>query len=62
MLFLVYLILFYVSHLPLSNKPLRQVTSNSVRLVSSTTRELRNEWFAPSGYSVNVATANATQV
>ncbi|KOM28694.1 hypothetical protein LR48_Vigan564s000400 [Vigna angularis] len=39
-----------------------QVTSNSVRLVSSTTRELRNEWFAPSGYSVNVATANATQV
>ncbi|KAA8519402.1 hypothetical protein F0562_013658 [Nyssa sinensis] len=39
-----------------------QVTSSSVRLVSSTTRELRNEWHAPSGYSVNVATANATQV
>ncbi|KAK7282168.1 hypothetical protein RIF29_10756 [Crotalaria pallida] len=38
-----------------------QVTSNSVRLVSSTTRELRNEWHAPSGFSVNVATANATQ-
>ncbi|KAK4488128.1 hypothetical protein RD792_003870 [Penstemon davidsonii] len=41
---------------------LLQVTSNSVRLVSSTSRVLRNEWFAPSGYSVNVATANATQV
>ncbi|CAL0325072.1 unnamed protein product [Lupinus luteus] len=39
-----------------------QVTSNSVRLVSSTTRELRNEWHAPTGFSVNVATANATQV
>lgn len=39
-----------------------QVTSNSVRLVSSTTRELLNEWHAPSDYSVNVATANATQV
>ncbi|KAK4399406.1 DNA damage-binding protein 1 [Sesamum angolense] len=39
-----------------------QVTSNGVRLVSSTTRELRNEWFAPAGYSINVATANATQV
>ncbi|CAK8578715.1 unnamed protein product [Lathyrus sativus] len=39
-----------------------QVTSNSARLVSSTTRELLNEWNAPSGFSVNVATANATQV
>ncbi|XP_022762655.1 DNA damage-binding protein 1a-like [Durio zibethinus] len=39
-----------------------QVTSSSVRLVSSTSRELRHEWNAPSGYSVNVATANATQV
>ncbi|KAG6793567.1 hypothetical protein POTOM_002781 [Populus tomentosa] len=39
-----------------------QVTSSSVRLVSSTTRELRQEWNAPSGYSINVATANATQV
>lgn len=39
-----------------------QVTSSSVRLVSSITRELRNEWAAPSGYSINVATANATQV
>ncbi|RVW98538.1 DNA damage-binding protein 1 [Vitis vinifera] len=38
------------------------VTSSSVRLVGSTSRELRNEWKAPSGYSVNVATANATQV
>ncbi|XVF45973.1 hypothetical protein PTKIN_Ptkin02bG0250700 [Pterospermum kingtungense] len=39
-----------------------QVTSSSVRLVSSISRELRDEWSAPSGYSVNVATANATQV
>ncbi|KAI4365220.1 hypothetical protein MLD38_021226 [Melastoma candidum] len=39
-----------------------QVTSSSVRLVSALTRELRNEWFAPSGYAINVATANATQV
>uniref|UniRef100_A0A2N9GAR2 DNA damage-binding protein 1 n=1 Tax=Fagus sylvatica TaxID=28930 RepID=A0A2N9GAR2_FAGSY len=39
-----------------------QVTSSSVRLVSSTSRELRNEWNAPSGDSINVATANATQV
>lgn len=39
-----------------------QVTSNSVRLVSSISRDLKNEWFAPAGYSVNVATANATQV
>ncbi|PIA41691.1 hypothetical protein AQUCO_02200250v1 [Aquilegia coerulea] len=41
---------------------LLQVTASSVRLVSSTSRELRNEWKAPSGFSVNVATANATQV
>ncbi|KAF2310831.1 hypothetical protein GH714_017510 [Hevea brasiliensis] len=39
-----------------------QVTSSCVRLVSSTTREFRTEWNAPSGYSINVATANATQV
>ncbi|XWS62379.1 hypothetical protein CRYUN_Cryun06bG0005900 [Craigia yunnanensis] len=39
-----------------------QVTSSAVRLVSSISRELRNEWNAPFGYSVNVATANATQV
>ncbi|KAK9268180.1 hypothetical protein L1049_010622 [Liquidambar formosana] len=39
-----------------------QVTANSVRLVNSTSRELRYEWKAPAGYSVNVATANATQV
>uniref|UniRef100_A0A1J3EVB7 DNA damage-binding protein 1a n=1 Tax=Noccaea caerulescens TaxID=107243 RepID=A0A1J3EVB7_NOCCA len=38
------------------------VTSNSVRLVSSTTRELRDEWHAPAGFTVNVATANASQV
>ncbi|KAL3616849.1 DNA damage-binding protein 1a [Castilleja foliolosa] len=39
-----------------------QVTSNVVRLVSSTTRVFRTEWHAPEGYSINVATANATQV
>ncbi|CAH8385815.1 unnamed protein product [Eruca vesicaria subsp. sativa] len=39
-----------------------QVTSNSVRLVSSTTRELRDEWHSPAGFTVNVATANASQV
>lgn len=39
-----------------------QVTSSSVRLVSSISRELRNEWLAPSGYSINVATANGSQV
>ncbi|XP_058071572.1 DNA damage-binding protein 1 isoform X2 [Magnolia sinica] len=39
-----------------------QVTANSVRLVSSTSRELRHEWKSPSGFSVNVATANASQV
>ncbi|KAK6917109.1 Cleavage/polyadenylation specificity factor, A subunit, C-terminal [Dillenia turbinata] len=44
------------------NNQLVQVTSSSVRLVSSTSRELRDEWHAPSGYSVNVATANASQV
>ncbi|XP_074558641.1 DNA damage-binding protein 1a [Curcuma longa] len=39
-----------------------QVTANVVRLVSSITRQLLHEWNAPSGYSVNVATANASQV
>ncbi|CAN0877348.1 DNA damage-binding protein 1a [Linum grandiflorum] len=39
-----------------------QVTSSSVILVSSTTRERRSEWCAPSGHSINVATANASQV
>ncbi|XP_068656195.1 DNA damage-binding protein 1a-like [Aristolochia californica] len=39
-----------------------QVTANSVRLVSSMTREKLDEWHAPSGFSVNVATANASQV
>ncbi|VVB12240.1 unnamed protein product [Arabis nemorensis] len=39
-----------------------QVTSNSVRLVSSTTRELRNKWDAPAGFTVNVATSNASQI
>ncbi|KAF2317858.1 hypothetical protein GH714_041177 [Hevea brasiliensis] len=32
------------------------------QLGNSTTREFRTEWNAPSGYSINVATANATQV
>ncbi|KAJ6836683.1 DNA damage-binding protein 1a [Iris pallida] len=44
------------------NDQLVQVTANSVRLVSSTSRELLNHWTAPSGFSVNVATANASQV
>ncbi|CAA6668092.1 unnamed protein product [Spirodela intermedia] len=39
-----------------------QVTANSVRLVSSASRELLDEWNAPSGFSVNVATANISQV
>ncbi|CAN6454562.1 unnamed protein product [Victoria cruziana] len=39
-----------------------QVTSGCVRLVNSLTRELVNEWKSPSGFSINVATANATQV
>ncbi|KFK28706.1 hypothetical protein AALP_AA7G036100 [Arabis alpina] len=39
-----------------------QVTSDSVRLVSSTTRELRNKWDSPAGFTVNVATATASQV
>ncbi|XP_048331269.1 DNA damage-binding protein 1a [Ziziphus jujuba] len=44
------------------NNQLVQVTSSSVRLVSSTSRELKHEWTAPSGYSINVATANSMQV
>ncbi|GLT67385.1 hypothetical protein SLA2020_396990 [Shorea laevis] len=44
------------------NNQLIQVTSSSVRLVHSMSRVLQNEWNAPSGYSINVATANATQV
>ncbi|KAH7654344.1 DNA damage-binding protein 1 [Dioscorea alata] len=44
------------------NDQLVQVTSGSVRLVSSTSRELLDEWHAPSTFSVNVATANASQV
>ncbi|CAH9076420.1 unnamed protein product [Cuscuta epithymum] len=39
-----------------------QVTSSSVRLVCSTSRELKDEWHAPSNLSINVATANDTQV
>lgn len=39
-----------------------QVTPNSVRLVSSTSRDLIDEWFAPDSCSLTVATANATQV
>ncbi|XP_020599967.1 DNA damage-binding protein 1 [Phalaenopsis equestris] len=39
-----------------------QVTASSVRLVSCTSRELQDQWNAPAGFSVNVATANATQV
>jgi hypothetical protein len=39
-----------------------QVTANSVRLVSCTSRELVDQWNAPAGFSVNVASANASQV
>ncbi|CAH1420564.1 unnamed protein product [Lactuca virosa] len=39
-----------------------QVTSESVRLVSLTSRKLVHEWRPPSNYYINVATANATQV
>ncbi|KAK2994115.1 hypothetical protein RJ640_003638 [Escallonia rubra] len=39
-----------------------QVTSSSVRLVSSISREMLDEWHALSGFSINVATANLTQV
>jgi hypothetical protein len=39
-----------------------QVTANSVRLVSCTSRELVDQWNAPEGFSVNVASANASQV
>ncbi|KAM0880962.1 hypothetical protein ACQ4PT_033240 [Festuca glaucescens] len=39
-----------------------QITANSVRLVSCTSRELVDQWNAPEGFSVNVASANATQV
>lgn len=39
-----------------------QVTAISVRLVSASSRKLLTEWRVPSGYSIIVATANATQV
>jgi hypothetical protein len=39
-----------------------QVTANSVQLVSCTSRELMDQWNAPAGFSVNVASANASQV
>ncbi|XP_071684353.1 DNA damage-binding protein 1 isoform X2 [Lolium perenne] len=39
-----------------------QVTANSVRLVSSTSLDLLDQWFAPTGFSINVAAANASQV
>ncbi|KAI3937749.1 hypothetical protein MKW92_004607 [Papaver armeniacum] len=44
------------------NNQLVQVTASSVRLVSSTSRALLDEWKAPEGFSVNVATANSSQV
>lgn len=44
------------------NDQLVQVTASSVRLVSSTSRELLDQWTAPADFSVNVATANASQV
>nr|VDD56413.1 unnamed protein product [Brassica oleracea] len=39
-----------------------QVTSSSVRLVSSETRELLSNWDAPDGLNLNIVTANARQV
>ncbi|PNT71609.1 hypothetical protein BRADI_2g32134v3, partial [Brachypodium distachyon] len=39
-----------------------QVTSRSVRLVSSVSLELLDQWFAPARFSVNVAAANTNQV
>ncbi|KAL7089468.1 hypothetical protein ACP275_13G188400 [Erythranthe tilingii] len=39
-----------------------QVTSNAVRLVSSTTRELCGSWVVPADCSIIVATANVSQV
>ena len=41
---------------------LDQVTSSSVRLVSSETRELLSNWDAPDGLNLNIVTANARQV
>ncbi|KAI8551685.1 hypothetical protein RHMOL_Rhmol06G0205300 [Rhododendron molle] len=54
----IYLSLFCIRH---EEKLFQQVTSSSVRLVSSITRELRNEWHATLGFSMNAVTANATQ-
>lgn len=39
-----------------------QVTASSVRLVSAPSRKLLTDWRVPTGYSIIVATANATQV
>ncbi|CAN6896415.1 unnamed protein product [Brassica oleracea] len=39
-----------------------QVTSSSVRLVSSETRELLSNWDAPDGLNLNIVTANARQL
>ncbi|KAK1309389.1 DNA damage-binding protein 1 [Acorus calamus] len=39
-----------------------QVTASAVRLVSSSSRQLLQQWVAPPGYSINVATANETQI
>eukprot|EP00252_Welwitschia_mirabilis_P019638 TRINITY_DN4603_c0_g1_i1.p1 TRINITY_DN4603_c0_g1~~TRINITY_DN4603_c0_g1_i1.p1 ORF type:complete len:1092 (+),score=216.35 TRINITY_DN4603_c0_g1_i1:257-3532(+) len=44
------------------NDQLVQVTASSVRLISASSRELVNQWLAPPGYSIIVATANASQV
>lgn len=39
-----------------------QVTASSVRLVSAPSRKLLTDWRVPAGFSIIVATANATQV
>jgi DNA damage-binding protein 1 len=39
-----------------------QVTASTLRLVDAKSRRQLNEWKAPSGISINVSTANASQV
>ncbi|KAJ7544909.1 hypothetical protein O6H91_09G098400 [Diphasiastrum complanatum] len=39
-----------------------QITASALKLVDASSRRLLNEWRAPQGVSINVATANASQV
>ncbi|KAK1282340.1 DNA damage-binding protein 1 [Acorus calamus] len=43
-------------------KAKEEVTASAVRLVSSSSRQLLQQWVAPPGYSINVATSNETQI